>query len=167
MKEGVYHGQRPVRGLGKPWRHEYVVACPKNKKGLSKDAKSNLKNVGGRKCLVAGAYGKMTGKNRKLRARLGDKVDTEYARSGAGLKKLSASNPTKSANKIAKRSKEFKPRPYPNVLQNVLGAKDNSNTYARALLKDLKHKKGHKRSIRNPGASREMKLESLQKILSL
>ena len=165
FQPGVYHGQRGVRNLPF-WRHEYVVVVPAHKRGLTKETRKKMRKIGNREGVVLGAYNKKG----KLKAQANQRHDTKSARksalSGKNIKRVSDVRSNRDLNEAVRTSRGIK-KDYPKLHKNIIGAADNSNTYARSLLKKMGYDTDvlKKSRLRNPGSTREMDLSALRERL--
>lgn len=159
-KPGVYHGKRGLRALPL-FQHEYVVVVPKNTSKLTASEKRQLRDVGGgQKGLVIGGYSR----KKRLVSRLNEKHDLKAARKtkvGRKLTYIKSKDPDAAIRKALNVRKNFKTREYPSgrkLIKNIKGEAANSNTFARATLKELGHRKSLKTGWRNPGGRVKMDL---------
>jgi hypothetical protein len=158
LKPGIYKGKRGVRAM--PFfNHEYMVAVPRKGESLGKDAK-RLRNIGGSKAMVLGAYNKRG----KLKSGVNDKYDVaDLKRNIKDLKLVSTRGVDKAARAALDKSKKFKGKRYPGVVRNILGLGKNSNSYARTLIEGSTGMKvKSKISDRAPGARRRVEMSSVE-----
>lgn len=158
LKPGIYKGKRGVRAM--PFfNHEYMVAVPRKGESLGKDAKK-LRNIGGSKAVVMGAYNKKG----KLKSGINDKYDVaDLKKNPKDLKLVSTRGVDKAARDALDKSKKFKGKEYPGVIRNILGLGKNSNSYARTLIEGSTGMKvKSKISDRAPGARRRVEMSSVE-----
>jgi|SaaInlV_100m_DNA_3_1039692.scaffolds.fasta_scaffold05073_3 hypothetical protein len=159
-KPGVYHGKRGVAGFPLV-KHEYIVVVPKDEKKLSPEQRKRLQKIGKTRGIVLGGYRQKVGRSKghRLVSRINQKVDykaANKARLGKDLKHIGSRGANKSLRDAMKIRKEYKNRDYPSHLPNLLGRRQNSNSFARAALKEMGHER--KTSFFAPGSRKKLDL---------
>jgi len=167
LKPGIYHGSRGVKALP-IFKHEYVVAVPKDGRRVKRKLRKRLVNVNGSNVLVMGAYNKRG----KLKANYKDKVDVEAFKksvaSGKGYKRVGKQMDTdRTMNKMVGAAGRYKSRRYPNTLANMTGLGKNSNSYARGLLKEGGVRKVKKSGVLAPGKKMDVGFDNKNKVMNL
>jgi hypothetical protein len=156
-KPGIYHGRRGVAGMPLV-KHEYIVVVPKDEKKLSPEQRRRLQKIGKTRGIVLGGYRQKVGRSKghRLVSRINQKVDSAAARKGKNLTYIKSKNANESLKSAYKIRKEYKNRDYPSHLPNLLGRRQNSNSFARAALKEMGHER--KTSFFAPGSKKKLDL---------